>query len=728
MKKQLLLGSALFAAISAFSQQSYVKNAVPKLAYKAGTIASKYAVVNEPTSVSTELTAVKPTQAVKTKNKSRSAANSFGWEPISQSMNVFGVLLAESKPLQYDENLDAVSFIQRKSPHYVPDPIITNPDPAAHSGGIVAMVTTNWGSTWDSTLIWNNDTYWARYPQGGLYNPSGNSNITNAYAVATGPITQATGGWTGNFFASKKLDVFDNKASTATKAQQFISSKGPTFDTIQKVDYARLSFQATDDGIMHSMGVIVNDPNPGGTYGFRGARLLKGTFNAGGYFDWTSDSLSLLPAVKYDNTSNTYDAIGGLASMAWSESGQYGYAWFVGVRIGATSQNSGYQPIVWKTSNYGASWLLMPGINFADTASTTFDPVMTRLLPVRFPVADSLLKIPFFNFREDISGVVDKNNNLHLVATLWSTSKGHPDSTGYTYNFNHTDGETYSYAHDSLIRPYIYDFTSNANGSWGVTLIDSMDTEAPGTATTDEGYAANPWAVYDGSKQSSNARIQASRTPGGEFIVYTWAESDILVTSSGLRWNNIPDIHARVRHADSINVHAMEYNLSNDPNDPNGPSIVANRGWMHNVSPKCALTATAANGFTITLPVKVSNNNTTPMKPDVPVTHYYSSAAMSFTVVDVTGIADNSINSVNGSVIYPNPAKDNATLRIALTDNADVNVSIMNTVGQLVKTSSVKGEVGKNDIAVDVDGLAPGIYLVNVKLGNATSTKKLIVE
>jgi LEA14-like dessication related protein len=52
----------------------------------------------------------------------------------------------------------------------------------------------------------------------------------------------------------------------------------------------------------------------------------------------------------------------------------------------------------------------------------------------------------------------------------------------------------------------------------------------------------------------------------------------------------------------------------------------------------------------------------------------------------------------------------------------------MNAIGQLVKTSKTQGQVGQNSINIDLSGLSAGIYLVNVKVGNATSTKKLIVQ
>src|SRR5688572_18288559 len=56
------------------------------------------------------------------------------------SMNIFTVLLSESKPLQYCPNVNAVSFIHRKSSTYTAS---SN----SNSGTIVGMYSTNTGTT-----------------------------------------------------------------------------------------------------------------------------------------------------------------------------------------------------------------------------------------------------------------------------------------------------------------------------------------------------------------------------------------------------------------------------------------------------------------------------------------------------------------------------------------------------------------------------------------------------
>lgn len=107
------------------------------------------------------------------------------------SMNAFSYLVSQSKSLCYNAGVNAVTFIARKSPYYVAS---SN----SNSGAIVASIAVqNLGTSWDSTVIWTSAANLGRYPQGGIYNPLGNTNKNSAYVVGMGPITGGAG-WLGN--------------------------------------------------------------------------------------------------------------------------------------------------------------------------------------------------------------------------------------------------------------------------------------------------------------------------------------------------------------------------------------------------------------------------------------------------------------------------------------------------------------------------------------------------
>ncbi len=740
MKKQLLAGLAIFAVISVFSQNPK-STLQPRAVDMSEKIAHKFnrVFVNEDPNLNQH--AVKPIGPVIPNDvvQARTAASSYSitWKPLSGSMNIYGMLEETSKCLQYNNELNAVSFVHRKSATYQPSPF---PAPlGAETGAIVSMLTQDWGAKWDSTCVWNNNTNWARYPQGGIYSAAGNTNIANAYIVASGPLTPAAGSWIGSYLASKQLDTLhgaglNNIASVVPNAQQFIANT-PPFGSAGKFDYPSWDFTSTDDGLVRTLGQIVNDFNSTTALGrgFRGARVLKGVFNSG-VFNWIGDSV-IISAITLG--SGAIATIGG-AHMAWNEAGNVGYVWVLGSRQGATGANIGYQPIVYKTTNSGTSWSLLSGINFNNPAFKV--PVLDHIPGVS---ANPTLTIPFFNPTESMDCTVDKNDKLHIVSTIIGTSKSHQDSLLYSFQFPNADGEVYTYAHVPGQRPYIYDFIETATG-WTVAVVDSMSTEAPGERSGDDGYAFNPWDASGGSgsdKVRSNASLQLSRTADGKYVIYTWAESDTAFTDNSVKWNQYPDIKARMMNVGTGVIHNVKINVTN-PSVGSNP-LVTSRAQMHHIAPKCAVvSSTNSAGVAIGLPMTLTNNQNTPLTQLSPNTHWYTTATLNFDNVSdinikypvkpgkssIIGVNEQSLYSVMSSLLFPNPTRNSANLSITLNKNSEVKFEIMNTMGQVLKSSQQSAVQGENTLTLDLRALPNGVYLVNVSSDNASSMKKIIIE
>ncbi len=79
--------------------------------------------------------------------------------------------------------------------------------------------------------------------------------------------------------------------------------------------------------------------------------------------------------------------------------------------------------------------------------------------------------------------------------------------------------------------------------------------------------------------------------------------------------------------------------------------------------------------------------------------------------------------------VYPNPAVDQVNIAYTLTDKEEVEVSVMNIMGQemtsVVKESQAAGSYNFN---VNVQNYPAGVYLVQINTGDKISTQKLIVE
>jgi len=725
MKQHLLIGAALLATLSVFSQSlrqhsQSIKTGVPTAELRT------LPVMNEPANISPMIGSGE--QPVKQQSQRPAGPPStYNWQLLCGSMNAYGMLSSNQRPLQYHPGLDAISFIHRKSFYYTPSPSV----PAtAEPGVIVAEITTNWGASWDSTCLWSNDIEWGRYPQGGIYNPSGNTTIGNAYVVGSGPTVDVTT-FSGNWYASKKLDVFNNVASTTPGAQQFYTfnlQPPATYPTnMARHAWSRHGFSVTDDGVLRSLGIIGNDL--AGTSTMRGYAVITGTFN-GTAIDWKLDSIIPPAIVKSDGISKQLSE----GQMAWNQAGTVGYVVGIGGMANATGANRGLQPIVYKmdrTTNSNATWTLMPGLDFNTTFSVVPDHLPGR--PVTYPTVTG--DTTAFPFVENFDITVDANNNVHIAAIFMSGFSDHPDSLQYftTYGSLINPSESYKWGHLPGYRPYIYDFIGDGVAPWKLVVVDSVASESPGVTTTQSGYLENPWdpSGPNGQKLSIDARLQLGRTPDGQYITFSWSESDSAYTFNQFKYNTLPDVKSRLM---ALTSGTNTYQMDDGPdqnvsiNDLN----VRTRATLHYMSPTTSAATvfpSATEFYTVDVrtPFTVTNSNPYGQLANNGTWFGNTNLSYKFRQPSTVGIGDNR-GILSNSYLYPNPAKDHATLEMVLDYPSPVDVKVYNTVGQLLKTTNTKGNFGENKIQVDLSGLSNGIYLVEIKAGTASTTKKLIIE
>jgi hypothetical protein len=664
------------------------------------------------------------------------------WNNFTSSMNIYGSLISFCKPLQWNDELNVISFIHRKSPTYTVSPV---PAPNAENGSIVAMISKDCGTTWDSTAIWANDNSWGRYPGGAVYNPPvipTNTNINNAFIVGAGPVTDAGSvPWIGNWYASKQLNIFDNVPSTVPNAQQVTSSYGPYAPNLGRHDFSAYGFTATDDGKMRVLAGVTDDALASDT----AVTLITGTFNQMTQtFDWTGHVFNPPTVMASDGSEQWLSR----PMMAWNETGTVGYVVIIGANTNGIGSNVGFQPIVYKTINSGASWSLENGIDFNSSA---FNDVKRSIISVS---TNTTLQVPFFNWLEGMDCAVDANNKLHVFSTVVGAVSDHPDSTAFIGSF---DSEQYKWPHTPGFRPYLYDFIydgTNVNPTWSHLLVDSMSTESADDTPAGAGYNDNLWNMdptNNNTKVREDARLQMSRTPDGNFIVYTWAESDTNYTTAQRKWNTLPDVKARVLNVTTGQIIQTGPSFGEIHVTATAPGDVVGRAMFHFVSPKCRLASTnLVNGPVLSVPMTVSNSN--PYSQLTPNKHWFSWAFLNFGNVPDnnivtcgplfvpppppppppppidTGINDNELAGVQGSYIFPNPTKNNVTLTINLVNSVKVEIKILNAIGQEIKSINNDGQPGSNSVAIDLKGLSSGIYFVNVKTRGKSSTKKLVVE
>jgi hypothetical protein len=97
-------------------------------------------------------------------------------------------------------------------------------------------------------------------------------------------------------------------------------------------------------------------------------------------------------------------------------------------------------------------------------------------------------------------------------------------------------------------------------------------------------------------------------------------------------------------------------------------------------------------------------------------------------LTNVVPASVNQLPTVNSDImIYPNPAKDVATVSLTLTENSNVNIQVIDAVGRTITTVSQDLNSGSQKIELSTANLPSGLYNVKIAAGNTTVTKQLSV-
>jgi len=94
-----------------------------------------------------------------------------------------------------------------------------------------------------------------------------------------------------------------------------------------------------------------------------------------------------------------------------------------------------------------------------------------------------------------------------------------------------------------------------------------------------------------------------------------------------------------------------------------------------------------------------------------------------------TGIDDSKTQIIN-LMIYPNPATDNLTVSYSIDFDAEVNISVVNQLGQKVLNELKQyQQSGTITESIDISNIPAGIYYVQVSNGNKSIlTQKLLIK
>lgn len=84
--------------------------------------------------------------------------------------------------------------------------------------------------------------------------------------------------------------------------------------------------------------------------------------------------------------------------------------------------------------------------------------------------------------------------------------------------------------------------------------------------------------------------------------------------------------------------------------------------------------------------------------------------------------------TVSGDIeMYPNPAKDMATIKMNLNETTNVTVEVTDAVGRTINTIAQELSSGTQTISVSTSNMTSGLYNVKISAGSVVTTKQLTV-
>ena len=157
-----------------------------------------------------------------------------------------------------------------------------------------------------------------------------------------------------------------------------------------------------------------------------------------------------------------------------------------------------------------------------------------------------------------------------------------------------------------------------------------------------------------------------------------------------------------------------------------GSEAITAQGFMYKASSAADWTTVAATGTNLSATV---NNLTAETAYEYKAFATTASgtvegAVESFTTLAASGLADAESGAIK-AMIYPNPAKDKATLSLSgLTANAKIIVSDLQ--GRIIQTEDLQAD--SETYELNTSNYASGVYYIRILCGNNVNTQKLIVE
>ena len=474
MKIILLLIAVLSFGLILHAQNTYKVN--PKFKAKSMEYTTQYII----DAVGKKSNSIIRTQKEPSSFKVVSGDRLLSFIPIGQSGNAYGFFGNPRTYIWADDNINSVVFTHR---------MILEPNTYG-TGRIAYDVSTERGldGTWTNNIqVYDplgTDVANARYPEGGIYNPLGNTDPSNAYYSYYIPtLDGSNGSWGGFAHGVNNLTAIDPPEPT-----QHNLTTGDDFYRMVPNAYT-----ITQDGISW-----MTDINNQDGVGFLGELIIaKGTFNAGTgdyeYEEWLMEILDPSDGINDEK-------------IAFSPDGQTGYICIISNTETEPLPYTHSHPVLYKTTDGGEVWDDEPiqvQLGGEDGLETVKNFIADETLDEYFPGGWNRDEL-YYTLANHCDMAIDADGNPHITGYIALAAE---------------EGGWYPYYEVSST---FHIFSLDGGETWDATHL----------------YFNKTWDGDLGGISEYN-RPQISTTMDGRYLFFSWIDSDI----EGLEENTSPDIY-----------------------------------------------------------------------------------------------------------------------------------------------------------------------------------------
>lgn len=646
MKSLLLLLSGLFIWGAALSQQNIRNGEL----HRAPEIKNDL-LFAESNNISAE--AYRPVPGI----NSRTGATAV---VIGNSANPFTGVGVRSA-FQFVPELNSLMLMHRQ------DPAISG---VGSSGWISFGLSTDGGANWNTgeEPLWNNSVGTdARYPQGFLLNPAGNTDPNNAHAVFMGPTLEGTNGtsWGGVGYASRLV------GDTGTAVNQMLFQSNAS---------GRLHY-IPDGGTVVGQTIYVVDPVPDWTVGTGiytdTLAIYRGTIN-GNQVDFTEQRIHL-PVDMASPTGGVGQLSPSSEVIAFAPDGQTGYITMLGRLDSLINPHQTYSLIWMKTTDGGNTW----------SAPATIDISEDSALLAQLGGDTTFLVTTAFE--QDM--VVDKNGNPHCFM-----------------NIGLADAISPGFA--------LFGATSIMYHVWSPDGGITWNFDSVGGTHAFRGY----WGDATNNISEDN-RPQVARDTSGNYIMFAYFDVDstffFTPCANGAADAPCGNIDRTIKYAG--------YNVDKDFHSQLEVDLFIGDALQLSFEVISEIAIDNGMGIEIPLAYQIMTDRSNYVSP---TTHKYQPDIMlTYEQLGDTLTNIESETFVAEMGLFPNPVSDELNITFELQNKAPVSIEIFNMLGQRVFEEVLpSGIQGISRHTLRTDRFENGMYILKLTHNGEQATKKFLKE